>query len=71
MNAFTPIGPTIEEIYGISPNLVTLPALMFMLISPPTMLPVNYISDRFGIRVGTACGGVLLIIGTGIKLFIN
>lgn len=42
-----------------------------MLISPPTMLPVNYISDKYGIRIGTMIGGFMIIVGTALKCLIN
>lgn len=51
--------------------MVTLPALMFMIVSPPTMFLVNYISDKYGIKVGTTIGGIMLMIGTGLKLLVN
>lgn len=70
-NAFTPIGPYVQDLYEITPSKVTLPPLVFMLVSPPTMLPVNYISDRYGIRIGTMIGGFMIILGTGIKCLIN
>lgn len=42
--------------------MVTLPALMFMVVSPPTMFFVNFISDKFGIKVGKILYNYALII---------
>ncbi|KRX05105.1 Major facilitator superfamily domain, general substrate transporter [Pseudocohnilembus persalinus] len=67
MHAFTPVANQIKNIYNIQSSSVTLPALLFMVVSPPAMIIANFITDKFG----TTVGGLLLIIGTGLKCLVN
>lgn len=71
MNTFTPIVLEIQSIYDLRKFYATLPSLLFFLAQPIASVPVNYILDTYGLRVGVTIGQLLLIIGSGTRLLIN
>ncbi len=60
-----------ENIFNITRYQINMAALIFYLAFPFSVFIANYVNDNVGIKLGMTIGNITLILGTGIRLFIN
>lgn len=53
--------------FHIEPVVVTLNVLFFAILNPIFVFPVNWVLDRFGMRVGCSLGGILTVAGVWLR----
>ena len=67
----SPVLDKAAKNYDVSPSLVSLVSLLYMIMYLFINFPSNWILDVKGIRKGVIIGAVLTALGAGIRAFIN
>ena len=77
-NAFTAVGPTIQEVYHLQELSVNSNNLIYPIMYLILIFPVNYILEVYGLKVGTVIGNkyfikgeFFIIVGLLIRLLIS
>jgi hypothetical protein len=60
--AFSAIGPTTRDLYGVSELEVNINSMINAVIYPFVLFPTNYILEVYGIKMGTLLGSYLMIL---------
>jgi len=63
-----PIITNLQEMYGISFNVVNLSTLVGMILYIPATIPGNYILDTYGIKKGLMVGTALTLLGGWVRM---
>jgi len=68
---FVPIADHMIDWFDLSRYMVNLAPLVFYVAFPFTVFIANYVNDSVAIKLGMSIGNSLMIIGTGVRLFIS
>ena len=67
---FASINKLVADNFSYDPILVTLNILIFPVLHPVCTFPVNWILDKFGMKIGCCIGGSLLVAGVWMRTLI-
>lgn len=68
---FSSINTIVSKNFDIEPVVVTLNVLLFSILNPIFSFPVNWILDKYGMKIGCSAGGVLLITGVWLRTLLT
>lgn len=71
MMGFSPITPIIQDVYNIGDFEAQLLMLVFVLLYPPLMFPVNYIIEHKGIVIPIVISTICNVIGAWTRMLVN
>ena len=70
MVGFSPIAPTIADIYGCKVQFVEVQALIFVIMYLPANFAVIYVQNRYGLKPCMIIGASLLLLGAWLRSLI-
>lgn len=68
---FSSINSLVSDRFQYDQILVTLNTLFFPILHPLFAFPVNWILDKFGMRIGCTIGAVLVVAGVWMRTFLK
>lgn len=71
IQTFASINSLIQDRFQYSPVVITFNVLLGPIVHPIMATPCNWILDRFGVRAGCTVGGVLVILGSWARTFMD
>ena len=60
-NTFITVGPTIRDVYQVSELVVNANAMIYPLMYILTIFPVNFVLEKYGLKIGTLIGKCVLM----------
>ena len=55
-NSFSSVGPIIMDVYEVDEIFVNINAMIFGIMYVLCVFPINYILERYGLKIGLAIG---------------
>eukprot|EP00825_Cyclidium_porcatum_P025372 TRINITY_DN27603_c0_g1_i1.p1 TRINITY_DN27603_c0_g1~~TRINITY_DN27603_c0_g1_i1.p1 ORF type:complete len:240 (-),score=24.83 TRINITY_DN27603_c0_g1_i1:26-745(-) len=69
--ALAPIAERVQQLYHFSRFQINLTTLLFYLAFPFANFVSNWLTDNIGLKLAMSLGNILMIVGTGMRLFID